>query len=504
MVVVGEMVKTEFALSDKQLSLLTGASFVVIYGICGIAAGWLVDHYSRKRVLIWSLFLWSFLTAACGMANSFIQLAIARAGVGIGEAANVPAAISAIADRYPPARRPMAVAIFYAGGMVGILACFLLGTWLATRFGWRAAFLVAGPPGVIVALLIAFASPEPVREAPRRSASLDAAGQSSFLLVWRNRPLRWLLIAGAVAAFISIGMVQWLPIFFLRSHGLSLQQVGLYFGPVLRDGDDGWPAARRLARNRVASRSVTDLIWISAWTMIGLVPLYLLIFWLPSLPAALAITLAGTTMSVLYAPAYNAAWQTICDPGHAAPPPASHRSRDAILGGAGCTFLIGILSDWWAPALGKDSLRYALTAGMSVLPGGGSAFHVCGSSRRRRMETSGRCRLTFACRSSRPGSVRTWALPRWLEISQQQIEEFARVTGDHHWMHVDIGRATRERGGTIAHGLLIACLLPMLGEELAQVSGHNGWLQLRIRQAAVYPPRASRTTGSACDRRCTA
>ena len=168
MVVVGEMVKSEFALSDKQLSLLTGASFVVIYGTCGIAAGWLVDHYSRKRVMIWSLLLWSLLTAACGMANSFIQLAIARAGVGIGEAANVPAAISAIADRYPPARRPMAVAIFYAGGMVGILACFLLGTWLATRFGWRAAFLVAGPPGVIVALLIAFAFPEPVREAPRR------------------------------------------------------------------------------------------------------------------------------------------------------------------------------------------------------------------------------------------------------------------------------------------------------------------------------------------------
>ncbi len=63
---------------------------------------------------------------------------------------------------------------------------------------------------------------------------------------------------------------------------------------------------------------------------------------------------------------------------------------------------------------------------------------------------------------------------RWLEISQQQIDEFARVTGDHHWMHVDVERATRERGGTIAHGLLIACLLPMLGEELAQVSGHAG------------------------------
>jgi MFS family permease len=81
MVVVGEMVKTEFALSDKQLSLLTGASFVVIYGICGIAAGWLVDHYSRKRVMIWSLLLWSFLTAACGMAK-FVHPACDRAGRG--------------------------------------------------------------------------------------------------------------------------------------------------------------------------------------------------------------------------------------------------------------------------------------------------------------------------------------------------------------------------------------------------------------------------------------
>jgi acyl dehydratase len=63
---------------------------------------------------------------------------------------------------------------------------------------------------------------------------------------------------------------------------------------------------------------------------------------------------------------------------------------------------------------------------------------------------------------------------RWLEITQERINEFARVTGDHQWMHVDIERATRERGGTIAHGLLIACLLPLLGEELAQVSGYTG------------------------------
>jgi acyl dehydratase len=62
----------------------------------------------------------------------------------------------------------------------------------------------------------------------------------------------------------------------------------------------------------------------------------------------------------------------------------------------------------------------------------------------------------------------------WFEITQQRINDFARVTGDHQWMHVDVERATRERGGTISHGLLIACLLPMLGEQLAQVTGYSG------------------------------
>jgi acyl dehydratase len=63
---------------------------------------------------------------------------------------------------------------------------------------------------------------------------------------------------------------------------------------------------------------------------------------------------------------------------------------------------------------------------------------------------------------------------RWVEITQDRINEFARVTGDQQWMHVDIERATRERGGTIAHGLLIACLLPMLQEEIMQVTEYRG------------------------------
>jgi len=145
MVVVAEMVKQDFSLSDKQLSLLTGAAFIVVYATTAVAGGWFIDRVSRKKVLLWALSLWSLMTAACGLAQSFVQLAIARAGVGVGEGAIVPIGLSSINDMYEPHKRPLAVAIFYTGGMVGTLACFLLGSWIAINYSWRMAFFIAGP-----------------------------------------------------------------------------------------------------------------------------------------------------------------------------------------------------------------------------------------------------------------------------------------------------------------------------------------------------------------------
>jgi MFS family permease len=365
MAVVAEPVKSEFLLSDKQLSLLTGAAFVIIYGAAGVLGGWLGDRMCRKRIIAWSLALWSCLTMFCGAAQSFSQLALARAGVGIGEAAIVPVASSVISDIYPAAKRPMAIAIFFAGGLVGILACFLLGSWVATRYGWRAAFLLAGPPGLLLALLIAVFAREPAREPLAAATASAPAGDSTFLLVWHNPALRWLLAAGAIATFVNMGVVQWLPNFFMRSHSLSLQQVGLYFGPVLAAGMTAGMLLGGWLGNRIAARSVTGLIWLSAWTMLAIIPLYLLIFWLQSLPAALAATFIGTALSVIYSPSFSAAWQAICDPRARGTAAGISSFANAIFGGTLCSFFVGTMSDYWAPAFGKESLRYALMAGMS-------------------------------------------------------------------------------------------------------------------------------------------
>ncbi|VVN98038.1 spinster family MFS transporter [Pseudomonas fluorescens] len=366
MAVVGEMVKGEFALTDGQLSLLTGASFIVIYGIFNVVSGWFVDRYSRKRIVIVALVVWSGVTMLCGMAQSYIQLAIARAGVGIGESPIVPAAMSAVRDMYPPQRRPMAVALFYTGGMVGILGCFVLGTWAATEFGWRAAFVLAGPPGLVLTLLIAFFGREPEREPSTPIVtSKGALSSSSYGLVLRNRPLMWLLIAGAPATATNLGIAAWLPNFFMRSHGLTVQEVGMYFGPALSAGMifgmllGGWIG------NRIARHSVVGLIWMCAASMLVIIPLFMCIFWLPSLELALFATFVGTAMSVVYSPCFTVSWQTVCHSRAQGSAAGFSGLINSLIGGGLYVFVVGFLSDHWS-SVGTDSLRYALTAATLV------------------------------------------------------------------------------------------------------------------------------------------
>ncbi|MFA5630125.1 MAG: MFS transporter [Porticoccaceae bacterium] len=368
MVVLGELVKQEFALSDKQLSLLTGASFAIMYGACAIAAGWLVDRYNRKRILAWSLSLWSVATMACGMAGSFVQLAAARAAVGVGEAANVPVAMSMISDIYKAAKRPMATALFFSGGMASVLASFAFGSWVAEHYGWRMAFLWAGPPGFILALLIIFFTREPDREAAPASSDDGSTptNQNGFRLILNNPALVWLLLAGGIGGFTSVGMIQWLPIFFIRSHGLSQADIGTLFGPVMAVAMTGGMLAGGWIGNRIAAKSVQGLIQLCIGAMLLIAPLYLSALWVSSVALSLVFTFLGTALSVAYSPCFSAAWQTICDPRARGIAGGITAFGSILLGGALCTFIIGALSDYWSSTMGSESLRYAVSVGTAV------------------------------------------------------------------------------------------------------------------------------------------
>ena len=154
--ILAELIKHEMGLSDKQIGLMTGLSFAIFYTTLSIPVAALADRWSRSRVISISLAIWSIMTMLSGSALNFMQLLLARIGVGIGEAGSTPASHSLIADVFPPERRATALGILGMAVPIGSFIAFTTGGWMAENIGWRAAFFFAGVPGVLVAVLIWF------------------------------------------------------------------------------------------------------------------------------------------------------------------------------------------------------------------------------------------------------------------------------------------------------------------------------------------------------------
>ena len=147
-------IKLDLHASDTAMGFLTGFAFALFYAVAGVPIARLADRRGRSALIAAGLAVWSAMTAASGLAQTFTQLALARIGVGVGEAAGSPPAHSLIADYFPPRRRAAAMAIYSAGVPVGVLFGYLIGGWMNEFFGWRRAFFVVGLPGLALALVV--------------------------------------------------------------------------------------------------------------------------------------------------------------------------------------------------------------------------------------------------------------------------------------------------------------------------------------------------------------
>lgn len=228
-----EPIKADLDLSDTQLGFLGGMAFSLTYSLLGVPLAMLADRRGRKSIITWSLTIFSTMTVLCGMAASFIYLAMARIGVGIGEAGVNPASQSIVADLYPPEKRSAPMSVIAAGAPVGIIFGLIGGGWIANEFGWRVAFFVVGAPGLVLALVMALTLREPRRGmADGHDENLrDAPSLLTVLgFMWRSPAPRNLLIASTLANVAGYGVNSWFPAFFMRTHDLSLTEVGVIVG----------------------------------------------------------------------------------------------------------------------------------------------------------------------------------------------------------------------------------------------------------------------------------
>ncbi len=230
---VMEPMRLDLHLSDSGIAFLTGPPLALFYVTLGIPISWLVDRSNRRRILACALIAWSAMTALCGLSRNYAQFMLARVGVGIGEAGGTPPANCIIADTFPAARRPMAMAIFALGAPLGAYFGADLAGALASIYGWRAAFLALGVPGLILGLVVITTIREPVRGClDARHDGAKASFAQSMCFLWQSRAALHVIMAGGVAALWGWGLMWFTPTFLARTYQLSVGQAGAVVGPI--------------------------------------------------------------------------------------------------------------------------------------------------------------------------------------------------------------------------------------------------------------------------------
>jgi MFS family permease len=225
---VKDLIKTELKLTDAQTSLPLSA-FIVVYMIASPIFGALAERYNRRALIAFGVASWSLATAVAAFSQNFTSLLIARAAVGIGEAAYATLAPSLLADFYPPERRNRVFTYFYVATPVGSAIGFALGATLGERFGWRTSFLAVGLPGLLVAAL-ALLMKEPKRGAFDEKAPEAVSWPVAIRTLLKNKLFVVTLVGYTAVTFATGGIADWFPTFLSRVRGMEMSDAGRWIG----------------------------------------------------------------------------------------------------------------------------------------------------------------------------------------------------------------------------------------------------------------------------------
>ena len=359
-------IKQEFGVSDSALGLLSGLAFAVFYATLGIPIAAWADRSNRKNILALAIALWSLMTAFCGLAASFMVLIIARIGTAVGEAGGNPPSQSLISDYFVQEKRATALSIYAMGATLGGMMGNLIGGWGNDLLGWRETFILAGLPGLLVALVVFASVREPPRgisdeTAPKPGTTSAPSFSAVISYLWQRRSFRHMSAGVALQSFAIFGGAGFGPTYLNRTFDMPLSEAGSWLA-----GFTIFAAAGTLFGGLVADRLSTALkdrrwyMWVPAWGALVIVPAQLTVFLAPSFayipPAWILMVILGSSF---LGPSY-AMTQALVTLRMRAIAAAILIFLTTVIGqGLGPT-VVGFLSDRLEPVAGISSLRYAI------------------------------------------------------------------------------------------------------------------------------------------------
>jgi len=357
--ILAQPIKASLHLTDAQFGALGGTAFALLYSVLGIPLALLADRTSRSAVVAASLAVWSGFTALCGTATGFWQLFLYRVGVGVGEAGGVAPSYALIADYFPADRRARALAIFSLGIPIGLGGGAFIGAHLAAWFGWRAAFIIMGVAGVILAPILRLV----VKDVPSATPAISPAPLRSVFPMLARKPAFWLLAFGASSSSLcGYGLALWTPSILMRSFGLDLVSAGNFLASLVIIGGcagvfaGGWFADRLGKMDRGWYAKLPAIAWVIT------APTFVAGFLAPNLWIAWPLLLIPNALNILWLGPVVTAVQHLVPRHMRSTASASFLLINNLIGLGVGPLLIGRLSDVMKESYGADALRYAAVA----------------------------------------------------------------------------------------------------------------------------------------------
>lgn len=385
-------IKLAFDVSDTALGFLVGFSFAIFYATLGVPIAIWADRANRRNIIAGALTIFSTMTAVCGLVTSFFQLALARIGVGVGEAGTSPPSHSIIADLFKPEERATALGIFSLGVNIGIMIGFFAGGWLQELYGWRVAFLAVGLPGLALALIVRVTLKEPLRglSEGRAEESKGAAPpiSESIRFFLSNKTLRHIAIGSGLNAFVGYGAVNWFPTFLTRSYEMVGSEVGMTLSLIIGLGGGLGTFGAGYFADRLAHRDLRWNLWLPPALFVGTWPFTFGVYFATDASTTLWFYIIPAMMGTVYLGPSLAMVQGLV-------PLRMRTTASAILlfiinmiGMGLGPQVVGVLSDFLAPEYGVESLRYALLISSCVLLWSGAHFMIAARTLRADLEAA--------------------------------------------------------------------------------------------------------------------
>jgi MFS family permease len=384
-------IKAELDVSDTYMGFLTGPAFVLFYTFAGIPIARLADRTSRRSVIALGLVIWTSMTAASGLVRSFWQLAAARVGVGIGEAAGSPPAHSLISDYFPLERRATALSIYGAGVYLGVAIAYLAGGYIGHHFGWRTVYLVIGLAGFPLAALVRFT----IRELPRgysdeaRSRGDEAVSLGQALRdLARNRSFILVVLATSVMSLSGYGVLTWGATFLMRVHGMGMVEVGVWLGLAIGvTGGLGAYLGGRFA-DGMGRRDPRWYVWLPAFELAAAVPFVAGFVLFDSRIAALLCFVPFHLLASMYLGPMLSTIQNLVIPRMRATASAVNLFVVNLVGLGVGPLLMGFLNDQLADDYGQAAIRWSMLF-VGIVGGGSSIlFYAAGRNLRQDLDAA--------------------------------------------------------------------------------------------------------------------